>query len=404
MSKIFILTLYELKMRLQDRKTLLILAVTPLALALVIGFGTASLRERGSFIERFSIALVNQDHSIETRTVLNYLENDDTLDEIFDLKRCDYEEAIEQLQADAVSAVIVIPPHFGAELAYGRSTALEIIPNHRRPLQCTVVDAVLQSLAGLVTAAYSGINTVYYHLTEFGVTRESLNAELNQAVLAFTLQSLGRTQVLRTVTLSPLNHLTPLQYYAVSLGLIFLLLGGMITLRPAHNGGAEMARRLLARGASLLELVLARFIAMSVYLALPFIILFALLAIFEEGFRQGDPLSLLVVSTAAVASAAALFILISYLVSHATAANLVALFVIVFMSLAGGSIIPLVYLPPWLQALHLFSFNRWAAQGLYHAFFISGPAGAVYGSVAVLTAFTAVSLLFSVLLLKFRLR
>ena len=88
MSKIFILTLYELKMRLQDRKTLLILAVTAGAYPGNRVWHSFP-RERGSFIERFSIVLI-QDHSIETRTVLNYLENDDTLDEIFDLKRCDY--------------------------------------------------------------------------------------------------------------------------------------------------------------------------------------------------------------------------------------------------------------------------------------------------------------------------
>lgn len=401
--KILYLAFYELKMRLQDLRTLIVLIVGPPALLYIIGYAAAPLWEQGSFIQRFTVALVNNDQSLETRTVLNYLENSEQIDEIFEIRRGEYEQAIAWLEEDAVAAVIIIPPRFGEYLAYSRSATLEVIPNHRRPLQFAVVDAVLNSMSNLVTATYSGINTVYHYLRETGISREQLDARLGSAVIAFTLQSIGRTRVLQTVTLSPLNHLTPVEYYSVSLGLIFLLAGGMTAFRPAFMG-KDVTLRLMAQGTGPLQLIMARFLSLALYLALPLTALFLLLSSLVETFRQGNPLYLAIIFIAVIAAAASLFIFITYLFSNVAVANLAALVIIIFMSLAGGSIIPLAYLPPWLEAVHLFSFNRWAAQGLYHALFIPGSPVEVMTSAAILTALTAVLLFLSSYLLKRKVR
>jgi ABC-2 type transport system permease protein len=406
MIKLLFLFWYDLKNKLNDTRAVIIMALVPFLMILLVGYAAVPLLRSHSLVEQFSVALVNQDNSLETRTMINHLESSEELSGLFLMEKVDYAEAMDLLTRNRVAAVIVIPPGFGESIAMGKNRPLELTGNQRRPLQSSLVRVVLQSAADLVTAAQSGVNTVYYYLRQAHVSGAELDRSLNQSIMSFMLSSLGRTRVLQTVHVSSLANLSPLEYYSVSFALLFLMLTGMISLKSTVTESEDgVVRRLLAQGVRPLQVVSARFFSLTLVLAVQFSLLLLLLVFFVDGYFRGQLFHLVLASAAAVAAAAGLLLLLACCTSNVTALNMLGFTLIAGMAITGGGIVPLAYLPEWLRPLQQLSFNKWAAQGLYQALFgtVSGLEWAL-GSTIILTATAVFSLCLSATVLKWKMR
>jgi len=386
----FTLMLYDLKACLRDRAALALLIALPLSFVLLVAYGLAPRLEGDTFLEPFAVAVVDEDNEIETRLLIGQLTGSAGLSRLLEVVRLDEAGAMELLRQDRVAGVVVIPKGFVDGIRHGDNRAFTVVGNPRRPLQALVLKNLMQSAADLVTAAQSGVNTTYHYLSRAGASRESLDYWFNRSVSEFTLQSLGRTRLFTVTTVSATGAVSTLEYYSVALGTVVIMMTGLIGLHLIGADQEGILRRLWAHGLSTTRFVIAKSCALAVLVLLQLAVTLSVPAWFLHGSFRGDLPWAVAVVVATATAVGALLVLIGSVARNAVTANLAALIVIAVSSLAGGSILPEPYLPPFLNCLGWLSINKWAVLGLTGTLF-SAEHHSAWQSIAALAAIAAVS-------------
>lgn len=390
---------YEWKIYIADRKAMGVILLAPFFLLLLFSYALSPLIEQETWIEKFDIALVNLDPSWETKTIVSHFESAEEVRQIVNIHHLNRAEAQKRLLANQIAAIIIIPEGFSKDLEVGANTPVEVIGNHQRPLQSELVRILMQSGADLITAAQSGVNTIYLYMQKANVNPVELEQVFNQSVMQFTLQSLVRGEIFEKRTVSAFGSITAEEYYAVSISILFLLGTGLLGLRIGQREGMIVLQRLLAVGIPFTKIILARWISLALLLAIPYTLYYTFIQFFLDDFFRGDWFSFLFISMLIIGTVSAFYLFLSSLVTQMANLNVLSFMFIMVMSIIGGSLIPLAYLPAWMDSLDVFSLNMWATRGLYDALFL-GSGELLMHSAAVLGASTVLLLALSIWLGK----
>lgn len=367
--KLWTLFRYEWKTYLADKQALGVILLAPLFLLLLCGYALSPLLEEESVLEPIDLALVNLDPSWETRTIIHHFESSKELRKWITLHQVTMKEAQKLLMADRVAALIIIPEHFSKDLEVGINTPVQVMGNPRRPLQAELVRILMESGADFITAAQSGVNTIYLYMRTAKVSAAELEQLFNQSVLQFTLQSLNRGELFASQSITPFFGLTAREYYVVSLSILFLLVSGLLAVRSNLGERKLLEKRLLAIGVPMTGRILAGWLTLISLLVIPYTLYYGLVFPFLPE-RNLERFSLFLLSSLLVlGSISAFHLFLTALIREPANLNLFGFLLIGVMSLLGGTLIPLAYFPQWVAQLHLFSLNKWIAQGLLASLF-----------------------------------
>lgn len=393
---------YEWETYLADKKALGVMLLAPLFLLILCGYALSPLLTEESILEPFDIALVNLDPSWETKTIINHFESSAELRQLVNLQHVTRAEGQKRLMADHVAAMVIIPENFSKDLEVGINTPVEVIGNPQRPLQAEVIRILMESGADLITAAQSGVNTIYIYVRDAQVSAAELEQVFNQSVLQFTLQSLARGELFTSQSISAFEGLTAREYYAVSLSILFLLGTGLLVARSNLQERKLLGQRLLAAGIPMTNMMAARWLALALLLTVPYTLYYSLIILFMPGFLRGEVSLFLLVSLLIIGTISALYLCLATLVRELANLNMFGFLLILAMSLVGGTLIPLAYLPNWVEQITFLSVNKWAAQGLFAALY-DNDRQLLGQSVLILGLFTVLLLSASIWLGKRRL-
>jgi ABC-2 type transport system permease protein len=361
---------FDLKKYFQDKKTVVIMLLTPLLLIFLISYAISPLFYTNAYIEKFKIALVDRENSLETRTLINHFEKSDALKNLTEIIHTDYEQALKLIHKDEVAAVIVIPEHFSEDVAVGKNTPVTVIGNKNKPIQSQIIRAMMNSAADLVTAAQSGVNTIWDFLYQAGAPQEKLNRWFNKSVMEFSLKSLGRNQVFKKKVVSPIADITPFEYYSISIIVIFMLLNGISGLRLLiEEKQSEVLKRVISKGMSIRKIALAKFISLFLFQLIQSFMIFGIMIVVADRYLRGNGISAVIMLVMIIAATSSFMILIASCMYDIFLADLIAYISIFVMAFIGGGIIPLTYLPGSIESVSLFSINKWAIQGLIYSVF-----------------------------------
>ena len=402
MHRIFFMTGFEIKNYLQDPKLMVLIIVAPVVLLLGIGYFLAPLMEEEKPAEAFPVALVNQDETTEAEIIVDLIMEDEDLTAIFEPQLMNIQEAQEKIMDNEIAATVVIPPGFSRGLMRQERQNLIFIGNHNQPIASSLSETMLRSGTNLVSAAQSGVNTIVHYLEEADVPRQELSASVRQSTLPFLFQSLGRRDMLKSETISPWGEITPLEYYSVSLLLIFLLIGGMTTLKPLTISDHSFWQRTITCGVSPSQIVMSRFFSNTIILLIQGVAIFTLFNIFLDNYFRGSFVDLLVIGLTFIFASSALLTLLSFGASSLAAANAIGFLFIVFMAVAGGSLIPMTLLPDWMDPIQWISFLGWASHGLHYALFEARDPSAIINSAVMLVLISIVALQLASLIIRRR--
>lgn len=388
--RVVALVTYKLKAVLKQPFPLAVMLLAPLFLAAFLSYGLEPLIADNRFVEPFQVALVDEDNSLETRTLIRQFEAADDFKKIVRFVRVDYAKGEQLLTEDGVAVLVRLPANFAQEMRSGKNVPIEVIGNAQRPLQASLFKSMLEAGLGLVTAAQSGINTVYHYLSEAGVDSEALSQTLKQLIADYSLQTLGRKQVFAEETVSALGGFSPHDYYAVAGDTVLLTFAGLLGLSQLGTAENEaLQKRLALFGVRPLTAVVANFTFLSIVLLVQVAGVLLLLALLLDGSAfdlsaSGSLLLLLVATFTAVLAVSALFTFFASLPLKEGAKALLALAAIVSMAVVGGAVLPLAYLPEVFETLSQFTLVRWIVSATLHALFLD-EANEVWANAAVLS-------------------
>jgi ABC-2 type transport system permease protein len=357
MKKVLILIIYDLKNIWSDWKTLVFIFFIPLGILACLSYFFASVTLQKQLVEPFNVAIVNNDHTMATRTMIQQFNNSKQIKDLVTMIQANDSLAMSMLKDNRIASVIIIPKGFSADLSHGKNTPVVVVGNNQRPLQSLLVKSLMESSADFVTAAQSGVNTVYRFLEKADAPSEVVQNKLQNSILMFTINSLGRLDFFHEEEITDFAIRSPNQFYFFS-GLIILieLWGLMLTSVFRENRNKRVEQRLLLCGVKKRGLVLANLISLSNLLFLQATVVVIAVSLLFNQQNLNAILAVILISY----SVGALFIFLSSLVSDPTLFNLTGLSAILLFAFIGGGIVPLSYLPPAFGQLSLLSINKWA--------------------------------------------
>ncbi len=337
---------------------------------------------RGETLATIHLAVVDEDNTIVTRFLRSSLSNDDFRRRLGKVEIApvllERDAALARLNANKLSAVIVLPAGLTGDFLAGRKVAFELIKNPAESLAPTMVEETL----GVLTAALDGIarnfsdelpgwraalegdgdlETVGPLLTQTGKKLRSLGSLLNPPLVGYTKP--GTPVSGSTGGGASAGTMNLFGYLLIGMAAMFLLFLGGIGMGDLHR---EVELRTLARYQTL-HVSLVPFIGAKVVFAGLMLLLCAAIqfgggaAVFGVSWHQPIPLFALVLGYAVFVTGlmAALVAWIPDQRKADAARSLVSM----LLAMAGGCAFPPDNLPPvWREhVLPLLPTNWFAA-------------------------------------------
>lgn len=326
-----------------------------------IGTGIYQFAERWlqptSFVEPFQVALVDEDRSLETRVILRQFQQAKEVSDLLTFVEVDKQQADKMLASGEVVAMLFVPHSFSNDLRTGKNTPLVVDIGAGRSVEAMLFVEMMRSGTNLINASQTAINTTYDYLQDWGLFGQSLQNKTNESIVYFTLKSLKRGELVGQESMSATGDASWSDYYEASLFIILLFLFSLLMM-PMVNVSlkSELIKRLISINVGAFPFILSTFFLFLIFGAVQIVILGGVAFFVEEGID--DWLDLLLLFNVVLFLAAYFSLFASFRALSGVLAMLVGgmLFVI------GGLIVPVAFLPEWVQVIEGLSPFYWLHQ------------------------------------------
>ncbi|MDQ0351640.1 hypothetical protein J2R98_001457 [Alkalibacillus filiformis] len=213
-------SLFELKRILKSPALLLFVVSLPIALVLIVGM--IVYQSVQTELEDVSLIVLDEDRTFETNTLIQQLENDETLAEHVEFLRKDgvIEDYVDQQN---VAAIIRVPDGFTSQLRSGVNEPIDVYLNERQPFASQLGYLLLKSGQDYITAAQSGVNTVNHYIGS-QLSDDDRRDFVQQMTVHFTLLTLDRNRLFVEHNLTEINTLSwEQQAYVGVVSLLYVL-------------------------------------------------------------------------------------------------------------------------------------------------------------------------------------
>lgn len=402
MRKIWTIISLDVYTTFTDRSLLLLMFVTPLALATIIALAFGDIASgSGAPIRDIPVALVNLDEGDngqifvdlltpaqngdaerpspaldcgdETPTATNA---DNTLLALTDtVLVADAETARRQVDNGRYAAAIIIPPDFSAGLEFTPQNMnvspppVEVYTDLNRPISADVIRAVTQGIVNQMLLGQIAIAATYQTLFDEGMAAQS--AALDPCVFAPAFASdaytVGIAQQSIAESDEPLNLLVIFGAAQAVFFSLFTASGSAAAILEDRRNGT--LQRLMVTPTPRWQILIGKLMSTfaNVLLQLVFLfIAFVGVASVLEGelmliWGTNWPLIALMVLVLSLA-AASIGMIITALAKTAEQANIVGSVIALFMGAAGGAFFQIGELPPLFEAITRLSIVRWGER------------------------------------------
>ncbi len=356
------IALKDLILLLKDRKSLVTLLVTPLALTLVLGLALGSMW--GTETPPSTVLYLNEDEGEWGAILFEEVFTIPELKEKFNLQRItDLDEAGQTVQRGQATALIHIPPDFSREIAGGGETGVVVRGDPGSTIRVQVIEAVVNRYA----AELSSRRVIYETMGELGLMTRATPERIEEVLAALEVQVIFEDGFERDVT-SPVA----MDYYAAGMGIMYLLFTANAGAgRFIQERQSKTLARMMQSPVSLRQVMLGKFMGIFFTGIFQFsVIIVASTLIF--GVYWGNPLGVAILAAGAVCGATGIGLLIASFSKTQEAVDSAGTFVVLSMSAIGGSMFPIFAMPPIMQYLSKITLNNWAMEGFTKLMFEGG--------------------------------
>ncbi|SEB20472.1 ABC-2 family transporter protein [Thalassobacillus cyri] len=370
------ISLLLLEIRAAARRPLL-LFVCLLGPFLLLGFLGYAL---SGFVEEDNanivVSIVDHDQTFETKSLINQLQDDETLAQQLEFEGMKMPQAEQELQSGNGTGVVIIPEGFTADLRNGTNTPIEVWLDDQQPIESGVLRLLLDSAASYISAAQSGVNAVYDSVIEPMDHSSNRQQLLQQVIVTFTLEALDRNDLFDTNTVERGTKIGWERHGAMAVWMLgaWLALGLFITSRQSIlHGGVSDRLRTMNLGRS--HIHITQVVLYTFFLFIANETFFLAYGIYDQETLQGGDFHLLLLTHAFLQAALAAFLLA--LNSRKGQAGLWYVLLALPLLMASGILIPASYLPQWLSDITMFLPWPHIYQGLQQpsSGFLIVPAG-----------------------------
>ncbi|MGP4079019.1 ABC transporter permease [Pseudalkalibacillus sp. R45] len=370
-----------------------VLFFMPFTLIGFLLYGLENVLKSESMLPPFDVAIVNKDDDAQTRLLIQQFQDDEEIEALITFRTMDEKKALNLLEQNKIASILMIPEGFANGIKFGDNKSVTVITNEQRPFQSALFLEMMNSSADLISAAQSGVNTIYDYLKEENYSNDYVMKVSNQMIFDFTTFAFNRKIMFDIEEIKSFQGVTPLKYYSISGFIFLLLLTGLLTMSMTSSTNAKIDERLrtfgVSSGAHLFSGLATQVTILFMQAVLIIISLWILTDLEVTGHYGWSVLTFI---TAIIVIGAWYTFLSNLPIAEGIRFFLGFLGLVVFA--AGGSLIfPESYYTGILEWINLSTLSHWLHTSLVHSIFIENE-DVLFSSLGVLAGMTG-ALLFS---------
>ncbi len=257
MKKVWTIGWKDLLVLFRDRGALILMLAAPFVLTLGLGLVSGSFsanNSTGTGLADIPVAVVNQDAGELGQELVHVLTGTDLATLLEAVETTDVAAARQQVEADELAALVVIPAGFSASvipqnMGTGETetaVAIEIYASPGRPISAGVIESIVQDFVNRVDMGLTSIQVTLSQLMMHGIVPVADMQAVGQEIGARQIAQMqaGDTQVItvqrETAVIENENSFNALAYFAPGMAITFLMytvaLGGRSFLDERHKG------------------------------------------------------------------------------------------------------------------------------------------------------------------------
>ncbi len=403
-EKAFVIAFKDLRIRVRDRRSAIVLLVMPMALIFILGLVFNPLWRGTAEIQRIPIVVVDNDRGEIARLLIDQVLVTGQIGRLVRVDRTEQASTARDLVLHGRRvAGLVIPEGFSKAVMTGRPTRLTLYTDPAQSIRASIVHSIVNRFAAEIVKRQVAITVA----AETLIVERVMTPNKVAAAIPDWLKDVQKFVDHQAVAIAEERGTGPrfpaaIDYYAVGMGVMYILFGvsmasSSILVERREGTLARLHTTPTAAGDIVAGKLLATFLTGLAQ--------FTLLVIFTRAFygvKWGSPVLVLVMVTATALAAAGLGTFIAALARSPESAEAMAPAVILPMSFLGGSMWPIYAMPPWLDAASRLTFNRWALEGFLVIMTGATEPAAIVRPVLVLLAMAAVFLTIGTRRLRFQ--
>ncbi|MDP4093730.1 MAG: ABC transporter permease [Bacillota bacterium] len=353
------IALKDLRVVLRDRRAILMLLLMPSIIIFILGTALGSVFNQNLAVNKFSIAVVNNDEGYLSSVFINEVLRDGMSD-TFNTFPVDKEKAEDMFNKKTVPAVITIPENFSKDIDSNKQVRLDIKTRLGDKIDSVIVKSVAESFANNISMSYASANAVMDIEKQYKFNIPANGMTEAQMVMSGLRQKLGNEMLkFSEEPQKKYKTTTAIQYYSAAMLVMFILFGANTGTRSiVEERENKTLGRLMSTRASKVSLISGK--TMGIFMvclaqALTLIIFTCIV----YGVNWGQVAGTLLVTVSAVFAASGFGVVVAALVKTARAADGVGMLVIQLSTMMSGGMVPI---PSSMKTMSMFTINWWAHQ------------------------------------------
>ena len=371
--KIWAIAWKDMRIRMRDRRGMIMLIGMPLILTLILGSALSGVfNEDANSLPQMKVAVTNGDSGdIGKQFVEQVLQGDGMRDRIT-LVKLDSSQAVRDEVANGrADAGVAIPAGFSEAIRQGQATAIHVFEDPDKAVRAQIVRTMATTFTERISVVSTASKQVITDLSKSMAVpvngtpgaASNLQAEIGKAAQVVSEIQGTATDPQVSVKQQPVGEkqISAQQYYAVAMAVMFLLFNATIGAKSILEERAnETLSRMITTPTSRAEILLGKFVGTTLFTMLQFVVLLVATRLLFGIDWGGDTLQILVLGAMYTIAVSGLAMIIASVLKSAQAADVVSAVGVQILSVLGGSMLPLSAFPARLRNVAVFTPNAWA--------------------------------------------
>jgi ABC-2 type transport system permease protein len=363
--KLISISIKDTRILLRDRRALLVLIAMPFVIITILGLALGSLWSGDSGVSKFNVAVVDHDGGdVAGHLTKDILQSKD-MKKLLVVQKMGETQARKDIASGDLASAIIIPKEFSTKVQAGKKASFTVLSDPGQEIRAGIVRSIADSFAANVSAISIATKTPLTALLQAGVIPPAEINKYVQKLAADAGQALKKPQVkVGKSTTSRDKEVSAMQYYSAGIGVMFILFGAMFGAFSLLDERRNMTlARLLSSPTSRVSILGGKLGGIFLIGVIQFAVLVASTRLIF-GVDWGDSwLGLIALTVCTVLAATGMAIFIASIAKTNKSAAAVSQIMIQGMAALGGSMIPLMQFPAWMQNASRFTVNYWGISG-----------------------------------------
>ena len=392
------IALKDLRIRLRDRSTLVMMLLLPVGMTAIVGFAFGG--ESGISAVEF-LLVAPEEGAMLTDAAAGFLSQH----ELFEVERADEDEARRAVAAGEKSAAVVVPEGLLTSIFEGTAAEIRVLKDPASGIKAGIVQSMVEQGVSQLSAA-SALGRGVFEVLEHD---EPLSDSENLALWGWMFSWMRDAWTDPPVSIDAADADTDTDdfsvhaYFAPGFAVLFLLFTMLASAKTIHEERESGTYgRLMTAPLSNMSIIAGKMLGSYVLASLQVLILIALGSILF-GIRWGShPGATIIMALVTAAGATSVAMVIAAAARTGRQTDNVGTAFILVMSLLGGNMWPIEQAPEAFQRFGRFTFNYWAHGGFKKLVFEDSGLAGITQEIVIISAMSAVFVSVAVLLLSRR--